>query len=165
MIREIPGLLLWQGITFLAGGIGSMATLYAGSYYQELARPSWAPPPYLFGPVWTVLYLLMGLSAWLIFRDPKRAGEEHFWSRNGALALYLLQLGVNALWSWLFFGWRRSDLAFIDTLVLLFLLLALTVVFWRIRPLAALLIIPCLLWVTFASALNFSLLQLNPLSP
>ena len=154
--KQILGLLAWLAICFLASGIGVAASLGAASFYGQLVQPSWAPPPSVFGPVWTILYALMGLAAWLVWR----AGG--FRANRSALTLFLVQLAVNALWSWLFFAWHRGALAFAD-IALLWLLIVVTLVsFWRVRPLAGALLIPYLLWVSFAAALNFSVWQLNP---
>jgi tryptophan-rich sensory protein len=128
----------------------------AGAFYAELVRPDWAPPAALFGPVWTLLYAMMAVSAWLV------------WMRRGsrpvrlALAVFVTQLALNALWSWLFFGWRLGGPAFLDIVVLWALIVATLVLFWRIRPLAGWLLVPYLAWVTFAAALNYRLWQLNP---
>jgi tryptophan-rich sensory protein len=108
----------------------------------------------VFGPVWTVLYSLMGLSAWLVWRSPRPSG--------GALILFGAQLAVNALWSWLFFAWHLGALATADVLLLLVLIASTVHAFWRISRLAALLLLPYLLWVTFASVLTWSVWQRNP---
>ena len=113
-------------------------------------------PSYLFGPVWTLLYAMMGIAAWLIWRS------GGFRSNRTALMLYLVQLVLNALWSWIFFAWQSGFWAFADILVLWVLIIATLVSFWRVRPLAGGLLCPYLLWVTFASALNYSVWQLNP---
>lgn len=154
--REILGLFGWLAVTFVAAAIGAAASVNAASFYRELAQPSWAPPSSWFGPVWTVLYAAMGIAAWLVWR---RAG---FRRAPAALTLFLVQLGLNVLWSWLFFGWHRGALAFADILVLWVLILATVIAFWRVRPLAGALLVPYLLWVTFAAALNYSVWQLNP---
>jgi tryptophan-rich sensory protein len=102
-----------------------------------------------------VLYALMGIAAWLVWRV---AG---FRAAKTALTLFLVQLALNALWSWLFFGWHRGVLAFADIVLLWALILATIVAFWRIKPLAGVLLVPYLLWVSFAIALNYSVWQLN----
>jgi tryptophan-rich sensory protein len=153
---RLPGLLAWLAVSFVAAAIGAAASVRAGPFYLQLARPDWAPPPAVFGPVWSVLYLLMGIAAWLVWRP------GGFRAARGALTLFLVQLALNALWSWLFFAWHRGGLAFADILVLLVLVAATTVAFWRVRPLAGWLLAPYLLWVAFASALNYSVWQLNP---
>lgn len=154
--KQVIGLLVWLVISFVASGIGAMASIRAAPFYGQLAQPSWAPPSSVFGPVWTILYALMGIAAWLVWRaDSLRVTRT-------ALSLFLLQLAVNALWTWLFFAWSQGALAFADIVLLWVLVVATAVSFWRIRPLAGALLIPYLLWVSFAATLNFSVWQLNP---
>jgi len=152
----ISGLVAWFAICFVAAAIGAAASLQAGSFYAQLIRPDWSPPAAVFGPVWTILYAMMAIAAWLVWRD-----REHRWARV-ALLIFLIQLILNTLWSWLFFGWFRGGLAFLDILLLWTLIVLTLVAFWRIKPLAGALLVPYLLWVTFASALNYSIWQLNP---
>ena len=154
--NQIVGLALCLVVSFIAAGIGGAASIQAGPFYTRLVRPDWAPPPSVFGPVWTVLYIMMGIAAWLVWRD---AG---FRAASFALTLFLVQLALNALWSWLFFGWHRGGLAFADILLLWMLIVATLIAFWRISPLAGALLVPYLLWVTFASLLNYSVWRLNP---
>lgn len=154
--RQIAGLVAWLALTFAAAGIGAIASANAAGFYMDLARPEWAPPSQVFGPVWSALYLLMGVAAWLVWR------KGGFDRSGGALPLYVVQLGLNALWSWLFFAWHQGGLAFLD-IVVLWLLIVLTIVdFWRIRPLAGALLLPYLAWVTYAAALNLAVWRLNP---
>lgn len=155
MSRSIPGLVGWLAITFVAAAVGAAASVDAGAFYTQLVLPAWAPPPSVFGPVWTVLYAMIGVAAWLVWRvgGYRRAGM--------ALNLFLAQLALNALWSWLFFAWHRGALAFADIVLLWMLILATLVAFWRERPLAGWLLVPYLLWVSFASVLNYTLWQLN----
>ncbi len=154
--KQIIGLISWLAVSFIAAAIGSAASIQAGSFYTQLVRPEWAPPPGLFGPVWTVLYALMGIAAWLIWR------VGGFLAARTAITLFLVQLVVNALWSWLFFGLHLGALAFADIVLLWVLIIGTLLAFWRIRPLAGALLIPYLLWVSFASVLNYSMWQLNP---
>jgi tryptophan-rich sensory protein len=154
--KQILGLVGWLVVSFSASAVGAVASMQAKSFYSQLDQPNWAPSPGIFGPVWTVLYALMGIAAWLVWRS------GGFRPNRQALALFLLQLALNALWSWFFFAWQRGALAFVDILALWILILATLVSFWRVRPLAGVLLIPYLLWVSFASALNYYLLQLNP---
>ena len=155
-VMEIAGLIGWLAITFIASAIGAVATLQAGPFYIQLVRPDWAPPAWIFGPVWTALYVIMGIAAWLVWRT------DGFRPAKVALTLFFIQLALNASWSWLFFGWHRGALAFLDTLLLWLLIVAMLVAFWRIRPVAGVLLIPYLLWVSFASVLNYFIWQLNP---
>jgi len=141
---------------FAASSVGAIASIQAKSFYGQLVQPDWAPPPSVFGPVWTVLYALMGIAAWLVWRS------GGFRTNRQALTLFLVQLALNALWSWLFFAWHRGGLAFTDIVVLWLFIAATIVFFWRVRPLAGVLLIPYLLWVSFAAVLNYSVWQLNP---
>lgn len=154
--KQAVGLAGWLILSFIAAAIGGAASVQAGPFYGQLVRPEWAPPGSVFGPVWTVLYVLMGVAAWLVWR------VGGFRAARTALTLFLVQLALNALWSWLFFGWHRGALAFAEVLVLWAFIAATLIAFWRIRPLAGVLLVPYLLWVTFASALTYSVWQLNP---
>jgi benzodiazapine receptor len=154
--KQFIGLLAWLAISFTAAAIGSAAAIRAGAFYKELFRPEWAPPPGVFGPVWTVLYLAMAIAAWLVWR------ADGFQTARTALTLFLVQLALNALWSWLFFGWHLGALAFADIVLLWGLIVATLVAFWRVNRIAGALLIPYVAWVSFASALNYSVWQLNP---
>ena len=154
--KQILGLAAWLILSYAASAIGAVASIQAKTFYSQLIQPGWGPPPGVFGPVWTVLYTLMGIAAWLVWRN------GGFGPNRPALTLFLLQLAFNALWSWLFFAWSLGLLAFVDIVVLWILIAATLVAFWRVRPLAGALLIPYLLWVSFAAALNYSLWQLNP---
>jgi tryptophan-rich sensory protein len=148
------GLLGWLLAAFAAGAVGAVASIDAASFYAQLSKPSWAPPAGVFGPVWSALYALMGVSAWLVWRSPG--------PRAVALGMFGVQLAANALWSWLFFAWHRGALAAFEVLVLLALIVATMVAFWRISRPAALLLAPYLLWVSFASALTWAVWRSNP---
>jgi tryptophan-rich sensory protein len=154
--RQALGLLAWLALTFAAAALGAVASADAGSFYGQLARPDWAPPGWLFAPVWTALYVLMAIAAWLVWRE--RLHDE----TRVALSLYLVQLAANALWTWLFFAWRQGAAAFGEILVLWLLIAATMAHFWRIRPIAGALLAPYLAWVTFATALTFSVWKRNP---
>jgi tryptophan-rich sensory protein len=152
--RRWLGLAGWLAVTFLAAAIGSR--FMPGPWYAALEKPSWTPPNAVFGPVWTTLYILMAVAAWLVWQ---RAGWR---GASTALGLYLVQLAVNAAWSWLFFGRHDIALALLDIIVLWLLILATLVLFWRVHRTAGLLLVPYLLWVSYASTLNFGIWQLNP---
>lgn len=154
--RQVLGLLGWLGLTFAAAAIGAVASSEAGSFYEQLARPLWAPPGWLFAPVWTVLYLLMGAAAWMVWR----AGG--FKSASTALTLFIIQLAANALWTWVFFAWHQGALAFAEIVLLWCLIAATAAAFRKINAVAAALLLPYLAWVTFASALTFAAWRLNP---
>lgn len=154
--HQITGLVVWLVVVFAAAAMGAAASVQAGPFYMQLVRPGWAPSPSVFGPVWTLLYALMGIAAWRVWL------ASGLRQAKATLGLFLLQLALNALWSWLFFGWHLGAAAFADILVLLALIVATLVLFWRIRPLAGALLVPYVLWVGFASALNYAVWQLNP---
>lgn len=143
-------LAVWIAVSMSAGFIGSRFP--PGQWYQELEKPSWNPPGWLFGPVWTLLYILMGIAVWMVWR------ERGF---STGVYLFMAQLVLNALWSWLFFGLNRPDLAFFEIILLWGLILATMILFWRVRPVAGALFVPYLLWVSFASVLNHTLWKLN----
>ena len=151
------GLIGWLLVSFAAAAVGAIATSGAGVFYQQLNRPDWAPPSSVFGPVWTALYLLMGIAAWLVWRERGLGGAR------AALSLFLVQLVLNGLWSWLFFAWQQGAWALGEVLVLWVVILATIVAFWRVRPLAGLLLVPYLAWVSFAAALTYALWQNNPI--
>lgn len=154
--RQLLALAGWLGICIATGALGGLASVQARDFYAQLVQPNWAPPGWLFGPVWTTLYLMMGVAAWLVWR-------RHGWrGAQAALGLFVLQLGVNALWTWLFFAWRQGGWALAE-IGLLWLLIAATIaLFWRLHRLAALLLLPYLAWVSFAAALNGALWRANP---
>lgn len=156
MKKQLFGLLGWLAVSFAAAALGGLASANAEGFYEQLTLPAWAPPSWLFAPVWTLLYILMGAAAWLVW------GEHGFREARVALTLFLSQLAFNALWTWLFFAWRLGAMAFVEILVLWALVLCTVIAFWRVRPMAAALIIPYLIWVTFASALSYAIWQSNP---
>lgn len=152
-MKNIAWLIFWIALPVIAGGIGAVASASAPVFYRQLVQPSWAPPPSVFGPVWTTLYLLMGVAAFLVWR-------ARGWS--AILTFFVVHLAFNALWSWLFFAWHLGAVSAIDIVVLWMMIAALVVAFWRVRSLAGALLVPYLAWVTFATALNFTLWRLNP---
>ncbi len=155
-MKKWLGLGGWLLLCYAASLVGAVASLEAPSFYAQLDQPGWSPPAWLFGPVWTVLFAMMAVAAWLVWQN------GGFARRRMALSLFLVQLVLNALWSWLFFAWQLGGLALLD-IVLLWLLIAATIAaFWRVVPLAGILLLPYLAWVSFAGALNFALWRLNP---
>lgn len=154
--RQILAFIVLIAITFSAAGIGAFASIEAASFYQELQLPRWAPPAWLFGPVWTMLYLLMAVGAWLVWRvDQSKSAQI-------ALLVFILQLLPNALWSWLFFAWKQGALAFANILLLILLVVTTCILFWKISRTAAALLLPYLAWISFAASLNYSVWRLNP---
>jgi tryptophan-rich sensory protein len=146
----------WIALSLAAGAAGAIASADAREFYAALERPAWAPPGWLFGPVWTTLYVLMGVAAWLVWRAPPAP------FRRPGLVLFVLQLFLNALWTWIFFYWRSGAWAFAEIVVLWAAIVAVIVCFARVRPLAAWLLAPYFAWVTFAAALTWSVWQRNP---
>jgi tryptophan-rich sensory protein len=140
---------------FVASAVGGLASTSSAGDYQRLEQPGWAPPSSVFGPVWTVLYLLMAVAAWLVWRSGP-------WSQTRpALTLYALQLVLNAGWTPLFFGLGWRGIAFAELGVLLAVLIATVLLFWRRSRVAAALLVPYLAWSMFAWGLNFAVWQLN----
>lgn len=142
--------------TILAAAAGSIASITVPEFYAALKRPSWAPPPWVFGPAWTLLYTLMAIAACLVLKT------KGWQASKPTLMIYFFQLILNGLWTWLFFRWRLGGLATLE-IAILWVAIGLTVTaFWKIRPLAGALLLPYWAWVSFASALSFSIWQLNP---
>lgn len=153
---QLLGLAGWLALTFACAAIGAVASAQAGTFYLQLHRPAWAPPAWVFAPVWSALYFLMAMAAWLVWR------AHGFRRARAALGLFVLQLAANALWTWVFFVWNLGALAFAEILLLWVLIAGTMVAFWRLRLLAGLLLLPYLAWVTFACALTFATWKLNP---
>jgi len=153
--NRILGLAGWLFLVGIAAGVGALASIDAATFYRLLDLPSWAPPAEVFGPVWTALYVAMAVAAWLVW---SARGWQGAWF---ALSIFCAQLVANALWSWLFFAWRRGNLAFGDIVLLIALIVATALAFARVRPLAALLLLPYLAWVTFATAPTWALWRAN----
>ena len=147
------GLAFWLGLTFAAGWVGSR--FQPGEWYTHLVQPALTPPGWVFGPVWTILYILMGVAAWLVWQRYGLAGAV--WP----LGLFILQLILNTLWSYLFFGLKNPGGAFLDIVALWLSILATLIAFWQYYPAAGKLLLPYLLWVTFAVYLNLQFWRLN----
>lgn len=154
--QQILGLVVSLVVCFGASAIGSAATISEiGSWYATLEKPSFNPPNWIFGPVWSLLFLMMAIAAWLVWRKWGWAGAKV------ALIVFLVQLVANVMWSILFFGMHRPDLAFFE-ICLLWVLIAATIglFFGKSKPAAALLV-PYIAWVSFAAVLNFMIWRLN----
>lgn len=148
-MKSFVALASWLVLTFSAALTGFF--IQPGGYYAALAKPVWAPPAWVFGPVWTILYAMMAVAAWRVWRRGGWRGQR------GPLALYVIQLALNALWTPLFFGLRWPGGALVE-IVLLWLTIVLTGrAFFRVDRLAGGLFVPYLFWVGFAAALNFSI--------
>ncbi|MFL6230997.1 MAG: TspO/MBR family protein [Pyrinomonadaceae bacterium] len=155
--QEWLGLAFSVAVCFAAAGLGSLFTRPAiPGWYARLAKPSWTPPAWLFGPVWTLLYLLMAVAAWLVWREHGFAGGAAH-----ALVSFAVQLCLNVLWSVIFFGWKRKGLALAEIVLLWLAILTTTIAFHRLTPAAGWLMSPYLAWVSFAALLNFSIWRKN----
>jgi translocator protein len=155
--RQWSALVVCVVAVVATGALGAFASIEAKGFYEMLVKPSWAPPPGVFSPVWTTLYFMIALSGWLAWRARAPASDTRF-----ALWLYFGQLALNALWSWLFFRWHQGALAVIEVCVLWFAILLTLTQFWRLRWLAGALLVPYLAWVSFATALTAAVWRLNP---
>lgn len=141
----------------LAGGIGAIFTQQSvSSWYSALNKPAFAPPNYLFAPVWTLLYLLMGIAVWLVWRKGLMTKEAKI-----AFGLFWFQLVLNALWSYLFFGLQNPLAGLVEIIFLWGAILATIIYFFKISTTAGALMVPYLAWVTFAALLNFFIWRLN----
>lgn len=149
----VLGLVGWLLLCFAAAALGGLFP--PDEWYAQLAKPAWNPPNWIFGPVWTALYTMMAVAAWLVWR------KNGFRAQIRPLGLFLLQLMLNAAWSPFFFGLKSPALAFVIIVLLWLAILATTYTFWRTHRVSCALMLPYLAWVTFAAALNFALWQLN----
>jgi translocator protein len=141
---------------FLTAGLGSWLTSFSvKTWYPQLRRPEWTPPDWIFAPVWTVLYLMMAVSAWLVW------STSDWSSARFPLTLFAIQLMLTAAWSFVFFGLRQIGPAFGEILLLWMMVIATAVAFLHLSLLAAWLLIPYVAWVAFASYLNFRIWQMN----
>lgn len=155
--RQWLMLAIFVSICLAVGGFGSIYTESTRFFwYETLRQPDWRPPDWLFAPVWTFLYLSMAVAAWLVWRNAR-----YFAQAAGPLILFGIQLALNLAWSGIFFALRAPGAAFAEIIILWAAILATLIAFWRVKPVAGLLLIPYLLWVTYASALNYSIWQLN----
>jgi len=154
--RDIAGLLAFLVICFgvsVAGGAATASSV--GTWYQTLQKPPFNPPDWLFAPVWTVLYVMMAVAGWRVWRTHGLRGA------SAAMTLFGIQLALNLVWSFVFFGYRLIGAALIEIVVLLVAIVMTTILLWRRDRLAGVLFIPYAGWVAFATTLNFALWQLN----
>ena len=150
------GLIVFLVVCFAAAGIGgAVTTPKIGTWYATLVKPSWNPPNWIFGPVWSALYFCMAVAAWLVWRQDGFAGAKL------PLALFGVQLALNVLWSCIFFGLEMPGFAFIEVLLLWLAIAATMVTFWQCSMVAGILFVPYLAWVSFASVSNFTIWRLN----
>jgi translocator protein len=153
---QAAGLALALAVCFGVAWVGSQFTTpEIPGWYAGLRKPAWTPPNWLFGPVWTALYLSMAVAAWLVWRG------RGFGGARLALALFAAQLALNGLWSVLFFGLHRTGLAFAEILLLWSAILATTLAFRQVNTAAAALMLPYLAWVSYAAALNFAIWRMS----
>ena len=152
--RQVLALVAWLALCFAASGTAVFVS--TGGWYADLHKPLWNPPAWVFAPAWTLLYVMMAVAAWLVWREG--GWKAHRW----ALGLFVLQWLLNALWTPLFFGMHRPGLAFAEIIMLWCVLTATLVSFWRVRGAAGVLLMPYLAWVSFAAMLNFTIWQMNP---
>lgn len=149
-------LVLSLALTLLVGFIAGFATARSiDTWYANLNKPSFNPPNWLFAPVWTILYILMGIALYIVWN--KTATSQ----RNIALTVFLVQLAINFAWSFIFFNSHQVGWALVDIIVLWFLILVTIILFFQISSTAGWLLVPYLLWVSFAGILNYSIWQLN----
>lgn len=158
-VRQIAALLLFLGVCYLVAWSGAQVSPGVGvgssEWYNSLQKPSWNPPAWVFGPVWSLLYTMMGIAAWLVWK------EAGFQNAKVAMALFFTQLILNGLWSWIFFGMQETGWAFIEIMVLLVAIIVTTITFYKKRSLAGWLMLPYILWVAFATFLNYAIWTLN----
>lgn len=143
--------IIFAAIVIMAASSG--AIFKPGEWYANLAKPSWTPPDWAFPVVWTILYLMIGYAGWLVWREGGWSLPLFFWG---------VQILANAMWSWLFFGMRRMDLALADIALLWSSVAGFILTAWTVSPLASLLFVPYLAWVSTAGMLNHSVRRLNP---
>jgi translocator protein len=151
--KAVIGLVAWLAVALVPSLAGILVR--PGAWYAQLDKPAWTPPSWVFGPAWTTLYTLMGIAAWLVWMRPASP------ARRVALTVFFVQLVLNAIWTPLFFSARLPGAALIDIILLWLAIVATILLFWRVRPLAGALLIPYILWVSFAAALNFAIWRLN----
>jgi len=154
--RDLVGLFAFIVLCLVVSGIGGAVTASSvETWYQALEKPPFNPPDWVFAPVWTLLYIIMGIAAWRVWRF------RSFEATSKALGFFALQLGFNLTWSFLFFGLQRIDLALVEIVILLVVIIVNAIMFWRIDRLAGLMFLPYIAWVTYATILNSSLWLLN----
>lgn len=152
-LKKYLPVVIWIVISFLPALVGSY--FKPGDWYQELTKPEWTPPGWLFGPVWSILYLSMGIAASIVWNS-KRSHRIDI-----PITVFIIQLVINALWSWIFFGKHTLLYSVIDITLLLIFIIITIFLFYKVNKKAGLILIPYLLWVSFATVLNFNIYLLN----
>lgn len=154
--QSILGLPVAIAVCYAVAAIGAFGSMNAPSFYAALNQPSWAPPAWLFGPVWTALYTMMAIAAWRVWQL-RVSGHS-----GPALVWFAVQLVLNGLWSWVFFAWQSGGWALLNILALWACIALCIRLFWPISKWASLLLVPYLAWVSFATVLNWAMWRLNP---
>jgi translocator protein len=154
---RISIMILWIGLCYMVAWAGAQVSpgIASPDWYNSLIKPSWNPPNWLFGPVWTILYTLMGISAWMVWKD------HGFKGAKAALGFFFVQLLLNGLWSQIFFGMQQPGWAFFEIFFLLAAILATTYLFFMKNRIAGWLMVPYVLWIGFATALNGAIWVMN----
>ena len=154
---QIAALIAALLVCFAVAGVGGASTVSSlNEWYPTLKKPSFNPPNWIFGPVWTVLYAMMAVAAWLVWRS------DRWRETRSALGIFGLQLALNLGWSLIFFGLRQPGWAFAEIFALWVSIALTTVLFWKVKPVAGAMFLPYLAWVAFASLLNYEIWRLNP---
>ena len=151
--KTILGLFGWLLLCFAAASLG--AVFMPGEWYAALKKPAWNPPGWVFGPVWSALYTMMAVAAWLVWR------QGGWGKQRKPLLMFLAQLALNAFWTPLFFGLHQPGVAFAEIILLWLAILATLLAFWPVNRAAFWLLVPYLAWVSFAAVLNGTLWRLN----
>lgn len=156
-LYNIAGLIFWLGLCYFTAWTGAQVSpgIASAEWYEAINKPDWNPPSWLFGPVWSTLYTMMGAAVWLVWK------KYGFTDAKKAIILFLVQLVLNALWSQIFFGIQELGWAFAEILVLLAAIIATTIAFFEKSRVAGWLMVPYIAWVGFASVLNGSIWWLN----
>lgn len=156
-IFRISVMILWIGLCYMVAWTGAQVSpgMASPEWFETLVKPDWNPPAWLFGPVWTILYTMMGVSAWFVWKDHGFKGAKY------ALSLFLVQLALNGLWSQIFFGMQQTGWAFLEIFFLLAAIIATTWLFFGKNRIAGWLMVPYIAWVSFATALNGAIWMMN----
>jgi tryptophan-rich sensory protein len=156
-LNGLPAAAAFVAVSLMVGAIGGFATAASvATWYASLRKPPFNPPNAIFAPVWTTLYVVMALAAWRVWRRTGYRGKG-----RAPLTLYAVQLALNLAWSLIFFGMRAPGPALLEIIVLLAAIVATALAFWRVDRIAGFMFAPYLLWVSFATLLNFEVWRLN----
>ena len=156
-LQSVAGLIFWLGICYFTAWVGAQVSpgIASADWYETINKPDWNPPGWLFGPVWTLLYTLMGFAAWKVWQQFGVAGA------SAALSMFIVQLILNGLWSQIFFGAQEIGWAFLEILFLLAAIIITTLLFYQKSRMAGWLMVPYILWVSFATVLNGTIWWMN----